>query len=71
MDKNNSADVDYFIYCQILFLDRSIFSKIMIEIESFDKNLAKLHHPWIPNGDFARYINPWDNWLNFLRCTAE
>jgi len=41
MDKNNCADVDYFIYCQILFLDRSTFSKIMIEIESFDKNLAK------------------------------
>jgi len=29
------------------------------------------HHPRIPRGDFACYINPWDNKLNFLRCNAE
>jgi len=29
------------------------------------------YHPRIPRGDSARYINPWDNKLNFLRCTAE
>ena len=28
-------------------------------------------HPRIPRGDSARYINPWDNKLNFLRCTVE
>jgi len=21
----------------------------------------RLDHPWIPRGDSARYINPWDN----------
>ena len=34
-------------------------------------DLGRFDHPWISRGDSARYINPWDNYLNFLRCTAE
>jgi len=30
-----------------------------------------MYHPRIPRSDSARYIDPWDNKLYFLRFTAE